>query len=125
MPDISSIIFILLTFGAVVGAVFGIGRYATVHAQVQRRLPASGIGGESFGAQQTSRLQAFIAKNFDERRFGVDNTMRGKLRRDLLRAEFFRSDALNIYIFSRLALVVVLPLLAYVLIQTFFSQAPL
>ena len=47
------------------------------------------------------------------------------MRRDLLRAGFFRSDALNIYIFSRLALVVVLPLLAYILIQVFFVQAPL
>src|SRR5258706_11054273 len=129
MSDTASIIFILLIFGAVMGVVFGIGRYVSVQAQMQRRLPVAGAGlggrGESFGAQQSSRLQAFIAKNFDERRFGFHNTMRGKGRRDLLRARFFRSDALNIYIFARLALVVVLPLFASVLIQVFFSQAPL
>ena len=33
MSDIGSIIFILLTFGAVVGAVFRIGRYVSVQRQ--------------------------------------------------------------------------------------------
>ena len=92
---------------------------------MQRRLPASILGGEAFGIQSTSRLQAFIAKNFDERRFGVDNTLRGKLRRDLVRAGFFRNDALNLYIFARLALVVVLPTIAYILMQVFFNDVHL
>lgn len=125
MSEIAPIIFIFLTFSAVAAAVYGIGRYAFIHMQMQRRLPAYAPGGDSLSAQSTARLYAFIAKNFDERRFGVDNTMRGKLRRDLLRAGFFRSDALNIYIFSRLALVVAVPLFAYLLIQVFFNQAPL
>ncbi len=124
MSEIAPTTFVLLTFGAVVAAVFGIGRYMFIQMQMQRRLPAAGLGGDSPAFQSSARLYAFIAKNFDERRFGVDNTLRGKLRLDLIKAGFFRNDALNIYIFSRLALVVVLPLLAYVLIQTFFTQVP-
>ena len=126
MSDLASLTFLLLTFGAVVAAVFGVGRYLFVQMQMQRRLPASGLGGsDSPAAQSTARLYAFIAKHFDERRFGVDNTLRGKLRRDLLRAGFFRNDALNIYIFARLALVVAFPLLAYILIQVFAGQISL
>ena len=93
--------------------------------QMQRRLPVTGLGGELQSGQSTTRLHAFITKNFDERRFGVDSTLRGKLRRDLVRAGFFRNDALNIYIFARIALVVVVPLIAYVILQVFFIASPL
>ena len=89
MSDIAPYFFVLLTFGAVAAAVFGLGRYVSIQMQIQRRLPASGMGGsDSPGFQSTARLYAFIAKHFDERRFGVDNTLRGKLRRDLVRAGF-------------------------------------
>jgi tight adherence protein C len=81
--------------------------------------------GDFRGGQQTSRLQAFVARHFDERRFGVDSTLRGRLRRNLVRAGFFRSDALNYYIFARIALVIVLPLLAYVFTQLFLQNVPL
>src|ERR1700674_3987763 len=119
MLDISPIVFTILAFGAVAAAVFGIGRYVVVQAQMQRRLPVSVASADLLSEQTTSRLQAFIAKNFDERRFGVDNTLRGKLRRDLVRAGFFRSDALNLYIFARIGLVVVLPTLSYILLTLF------
>ena len=45
MSEIAPIFFLLLTFGAVVGAVFGIGRYVNIKVQMQRRLPASGTLG--------------------------------------------------------------------------------
>lgn len=125
MFELSPIVFTLLAFGAVAAAVFGVGRYVVVQAQIQRRLPSSGATSELLSAQTTSRLQAFIAKNFDERRFGVDNTLRGKLRRDLVRAGFFGSDALNLYIFARIGLVFLLPTLAYVFMTLFISQSPL
>jgi tight adherence protein C len=123
MFELAPIAFTLLAFGAVAAAVFGVGRYVMVQAQIQRRLPVSTATSELLSAETTSRLQAFIAKHFDERRFGVDNTLRGKLRRDLLRAGFFHSEALNIYIFARIALVVALPTFAYVLMQLFLGEA--
>src|ERR1700674_711402 len=125
MLDISPIVFTILAFGAVAAAVFGIGRYVVVQAQMQRRLPVSVASADLLSEQTTGRLQAFIAKHFDERRFGVDNTLRGKLRRDLVRAGFFRNDALNHYIFARMALVFILPALAYILMQAFFSEIPI
>jgi tight adherence protein C len=125
MSELAPIFVILLAFGAVAAAVYGIGRYLNIYMQVQRRLPATGLGDESLSGQSTSRLQAFITKHFDERRFGVDNTLRGKLRRELVKAGFFRSDALNFYIFARIALVVVLPTFAYIMMQTFFIEIPL
>jgi tight adherence protein C len=121
--ELAPILFSLLAFGAVAAAIFGVGRYVVVQAQIQRRLPISAAASELLSAQTTSRLQAFIAKNFDERRFGVDNTLRGKLRRDLVRAGFFRADALNIYIFARIGLVVLLPTIAYLFMSLFLGQA--
>ena len=123
MAQLAPIFFTLLAFGAVAAAVFGVGRYVLVQAQIQRRLPVSTAASDLLSAETTSRLQAFIAKNFDERRFGIDNTLRGKLRLDLLRAGYFSSDALNIYIFARIALVILLPTLAYLFMQVFFPEA--
>jgi tight adherence protein C len=125
MPEYVSIIVVVLAFAAVAAAVFGLGRYMAVQMQVQRRLPTYVPAGDAMSLHRTNRLQAFITKHFDERRFGVDDTLRGKLRRDLVRAGFFRNNALNYYIFARIALVVVLPVLAYVLIQTLFFNVPL
>jgi tight adherence protein C len=124
MSDFAPIVVAILAFSAVAAAVFVIGRYLATQMQVQRRLPASAQGGEFATAQSTSSLQAFIARHFDEKRFGIDSTLRGKLRRDLVRAGFFRNDALNHYVFARLAAVIVLPTLAYVIILVFLPAAP-
>jgi tight adherence protein C len=124
MSELTPYLVTFLAFCAVAAAVYGVGRYVAVYMQVQRRLPV-GLGGESLGGQSTARLHAFITKHFDERRFGVDDTLRGKLRRELVKAGFFRNDALNVYIFARIALVVVLPTLAYIVMQVFFDDAPL
>ena len=122
MSALAPSIIVILAFCAVAAAVFGIGRYVSVQLQMQRRLPASVTGDDSSVFQSTTRLHAFITKHFDERRFGVDNTLRGKLRRDLVKAGFFRNDALNHYIFARMALVIVLPTIAYILMQVFFAD---
>jgi len=124
MSDFAPIVIALLAFGAVAVAIFVIGRYLVTQMQVQRRLPAA-VRDDAFRAAQSStRLQDFIARNFDERRFGIDSTVRGKLRRDLVRAGYFRNDALNYYVFARLAAVIVLPTLAYVIAQIFLQAAP-
>lgn len=125
MFDTTSIIIVLLSFGAVAALVFVLGRSLATQIQIQRRLPVAVRAGDVRGGPQTSRLQAFVARHFDERRFGVDSTLRGKLRRDLVRAGFFRADALNYYIFARIALVIVLPFLAYVFTQLFLQEVPL
>ena len=124
MSEYLPLLISLLAFGTVAAAVIGLGRYFATQMQVQRRLPASSIGGSTSSNQLTANLHAFIARHFDEHRFGVDSTLRGKLRRELVKAGYFRTDALNHYIFARLAIVVVLPIIAYVILQFFLESAP-
>jgi tight adherence protein C len=124
MSEFTPLMISLLSFSAVAAIVFVLGRYMATQLQVQRRLPVAVRAGEFRTSRSTSRLQAFVARHFDERRFGVDSTLRGKLRRELVRAGFFRSDALNYYIFARIALVVVVPSLTYLLTQLFLQTNP-
>ena len=122
MPDALPILITVLFFGAVTASVFVLGEYLTTQAQIQRRLPMQARG--AAGGQADTALRAFIKKHFDERRFGIDSTLRGKLRRELLKAGYFRNDALNYYIFARVALIVILPAAAYVLLQFFSETTP-
>jgi tight adherence protein C len=114
---------ILLAFSAVAVLVIVVGQQLSTQAQLQRRLTAPVQDAGALGRRTTS-LQGFITKHFDERRFGVDNTLRGKLRRELIRAGFFRSDALNYYIFARVATVLALPTLAYAAGESFLGEQP-
>src|SRR5258708_19497641 len=68
---------------------------------------------------QPSALDGFIARHFDVKRFGIDESIRGKLRRELVQAGYFRNDAVNYYIFSRLMTVIIVPLLGYIVVETF------
>src|SRR5258708_8945292 len=85
---------------------------------MQRRLslptPASNLA-----IAEPSALDAFIARHVDVKRFGIDESIRGKLRRELVQAGYFRNDAVNYYIFSRLMAVIILPLLGYIVVETF------
>jgi tight adherence protein C len=114
----------VLAFSSVAALALLIGQYVASQAHLRRRLTAPGQGLSSPTAQRATALQEFIRKHFDERRFGVDSALRSKLRYNLVRAGFFRSDALKYYIFARLAAVVVIPLLAYIGIALFLAEAP-
>src|SRR3989442_4709236 len=115
----------LLSFGTVAAIVFVAGQYLATQAQMQRRLPGSiRAASNSSIASPPSGLQAFIAKHFDEKRFVVDRTLRGKLRRELLRAGYFRSDAINYYLFFRIALAILLPSSAYLVSDILLANSP-
>jgi tight adherence protein C len=115
MPDALPIVIATLFFGAVTAAAFVLGQYLVTQTQIQRRLPMHARNA-SAGVPE-SAFRAFVRKHFDERRFGIDSTLRGKLRRELLRAGFFRNDALNYYIFARVALIIAFPGAIYTLLQ--------
>jgi tight adherence protein C len=115
----------LLSFGTVTALAFVVGQQVWAQSQIQRRLAAPTELSASAGLHRSKALDAFITRYFHERRFGVDESLRGKLRRELVKAGFFRNDAINYYIFFRLAAVVVLPTLAYVLIHAFAPSAGL
>jgi len=119
MTDLVPYLIIFLAFGAVTALVFVAGQFFPTQLRLQRR---AAMSGRATDANQ-SRLQGmheFVATYFDEKRFQVEGATKAKLRLDLIRAGFFRADAINYYVFFKLAVVVVFPLIAYVMAEIFF-----
>ena len=118
MQESIPLIVAILSFGTVSAVVFLVGQHVWVQSRIQRRLslptPTSNPTGARPGA-----LDAFIGKHFDVKRFGIDDSLRGKLRRELVQAGYFKNDAVNYYIFSRLVAVIILPLLSYIVVEAF------
>jgi tight adherence protein C len=113
--ELSPLVIVALAFGAVAITVFVIGQFIATQIRVQQRIGAPAQGGSA--PEFSSSFQALIATYFDEKRFGVEGSVRAKLRRDLMRAGFFYSEAISYYIFARLATVVVLPTLTYFAVE--------
>src|SRR5712692_9574710 len=114
----------MFSFGTVAGVVFVVGQYVWTQTRLQRRLAMPVQAPDLAKGQSPSALGAFVARHFGEKRFGVDESLRGKLRRELVRAGYFQKDALNYYIFARMALVIVLPTLSYLLVEAFLIDMP-
>ena len=100
-----------LAFGAVAIGVFAIGQFIAVQIRVHQRVAAQGRDVET-APGLASGFDALVSTFFDEKRFGVEGSVRTKLRRELIRAGFFHVDAIKYYIFARLATVVVLVIVA-------------
>jgi len=112
MTDWTPFFVALLAFCAMAGVVYVAGQYYVRVAQMNRRLPTS----PTVAIDPTVKvggIAGLVAQHFDEKRFGVDETTRGQLRLNLVRAGYFRRDAINFYVFWRLAAVVLLPLVVY------------
>src|SRR5262245_31754683 len=123
MIDLVPILLPALSFAAVAAAVFVAGHYFTVHARMQRRLPAPVQPGDMAAGDAFQGLHAFVARRFDSKRFGIDGAARDNLRRELLRAGYFRAYAVNYYILARLAAVLLLPIITYALVEVLLRQA--
>ena len=125
ITDYAPAIIAALAFGAVAAIVFVIGQLLATQARVQQRVGVqSRAGGTAPVAGLTTNLDSLVRTYFDEKRFGVEGVARSNLRRELVRAGFFGANAINYYIFSRLALVVVLPGGAYLLTEQFMATQP-
>src|SRR5262245_52196999 len=102
--ELSILLMTVLAFGAVATAVFVIGQLSVVQIRVHQRVAMQGRGAalrESETAPGlTSGFDALVSTIFDEKRFGVEGSVRTKLRRELIRAGFFRVDAIKYYIFA-------------------------
>jgi tight adherence protein C len=101
----------VLAYCAMAGVAFMGGQYYVRAAHLQRRLAAAADRGDSGSA--AGSIARMVVRHFDEKRFGVDDTLRDKLRLNLVRAGYFRKDAINFYVFWRMASVVLLPIIAY------------
>jgi tight adherence protein C len=112
MADLIPLFVILLAFGAVTSVVFVAGQYFSAQMQLQRRVGGS-MASVKHAPPLADGIHNLVSKYFDEKKFGVEGAVRTKLRRDLVRAGYFRPDAVNYYIFLKLAVVAVVPILGY------------
>jgi tight adherence protein C len=118
MADITPFAVGLLAFGAVSCVAYAIGQYYLRNSHLYSRLPAvQGVAGDPSSAGRS--FAALVARHFDEKRFGVDESTRGRLRLNLVRAGYFRKDSINFYVFWSLAAVVLMPAAAYILLLLF------
>ena len=113
MTDWTPFIIAILAFCAMAGIAFVAGQYYLRATHLYRRLMPSLQGADGDSSSVDRGVGRLVARHFDEKRFGVDETLRGHLRQNLVRAGYFRRDAINFYVFWRLAAVVLLPFLAY------------
>src|SRR5215510_12803344 len=124
MIDLAPILILAFSFAAVAGVAIVAGNYVAAQARIWRRLPTARIPIDLSKGNGFQALHAFVARHFDAKRLGVDGAIRDKLRRDLLRAGYFRSYAVNYYVLARLSAVVLLPLIAYAFVELVRPDAP-
>jgi tight adherence protein C len=113
MFEVSPVVIALMAFAAVSGMVFVAGQYLVRELKVQQRIAAPMRRQADSGSGALEGLNAIVLKYFNEKRFKVEGPVRAKLRQQLLRAGFFHANAINYYIFWRVGLVLVLPVLGY------------
>src|SRR6266576_1923360 len=119
--DLAAVLITVLVFAAVAITVFVIAQFAAVQIRVRRRVAVHAQDAET-SASLASGLDSLVSTYFDEKRFGVQGSMREELRRALIQAGFFRPDAVNYYIFARMACVVVLTIAGYLSAQYFTAD---
>jgi tight adherence protein C len=117
MSDWTPFIVGLLAFCAMGGIAFVVGQYYVKSAHLNRRLPVAPSSTSLEALDSQGNIAALVARNFDEKRFGIDEATRGRLRQTLVQAGYFRRDAINFYVFWRLAAVILIPLVTYLLLQ--------
>lgn len=123
MSDLNLILIMLLAFAAIATFVFAVSQHYVARSHLRRRLPAA-VAGSMPGGPDRSAVHSLIAEHFAEDRFGVDSVLRTKLRRELLRAGYFRYDAINFYIFARICTVLVLPIAVFLLLRILLPGTP-
>ena len=122
IADLAPAIIIILAFGAVAAIVFVLGQLIETHARIRHRVGTSVQSGGAPRRSLSFDLDSLVSVYFDEKRFGVEGSARSKLRRELVRAGFFGANAINYYIFFRLASVVVVPTAVYLLTEAFLAD---
>jgi tight adherence protein C len=111
----------LMAFATVSGLVFVAGQYVTREMRVQQRIAAP-LGERQRASRLRDSMNAIVTKYFDEKRFKLEGPSRAKLRHELIRAGFFNSNAINYYIFWRFAVVILLPVIAYLVVSLLLAD---
>jgi tight adherence protein C len=124
MVEFAPILIGLLAFGAVAGLVFVAGQYLNTQTRVQQRVVAGSRTGGTANRELSSSLDELVRGYFDEKRFGVDSTLRAKLRSDLIRAGYFGANAISYYVFFRLLTAALFPGIAYAAAALLLNNQP-
>jgi tight adherence protein C len=124
MIDLAPILIPAFSFAAVAAVTIVAGNYVAGQARIWRRLPTARMPIDISRENGVQVLHAFVARHFDAKCLGIDGAIRDKLRRDLLRAGYFISYAVNYYVLARLGAVVVLPIVAYAFVELVRPDAP-
>lgn len=120
MADWTPLLVAVMAFGAIGGIAFVSGQYYLRTLKLRQRLPVHHQS--SAELEVGGNIARLVSRHFGEGRFGVDDTLRGKLRMNLVRAGYFRNDAVNFYVLWRVAAVVGLPILSYAMMELAFPQ---
>jgi tight adherence protein C len=123
--DYSLLIIIAAAFGAVSALFYLFAKFYLSRMELNRRLAGSAPSLPEDGSGSTSStLTELVNNNFLEDRFGVDSTSRTKLQKTLLRAGYFRKDAIRFYIFSRISTVIIVPIVTEICTHIFLPDLP-
>jgi tight adherence protein C len=122
----------LLVFTAAVFAIVFLGALAVSASMARSARMHSRLGkAKAFSpARQGERarhrpLQDFIARSVDEKVFRLDDTARGELRRELIRAGYFGRNAVPLYLTVRIACIVAVPLVGWFYITALSDHLPM
>jgi tight adherence protein C len=120
MTDWTPLLVALLAFCTMAGVAFVVGQYYMRSVRLRRRLPVAHASAAE--VEIGGNIAQLVARHFGETRFSFDDTLRGKLRLNLIRAGYFRRDAINFYVSWRLAAVVLVPIASYILLELAFPR---
>src|SRR5262249_53922997 len=84
LTDFSPLLLAIFAFGAVAPAVFVIGQFVAIQIRLQKRI---GVPRQDTRAASSlaSSFDSLVSTFFDEKRFGVEGSVRAQLRRELMR----------------------------------------
>ena len=78
----------VMAFGAVTAAVYVAGQYVATEVRVHRRVAVAQRKPDSDSLFVA--VKKLVSTYFDEKRFGLEDSFKAKVRRELLRAGFFQ-----------------------------------
>ncbi len=122
--DIVFLSVVSTAFVAVSGLAFVAGEFVLNRNRLQRRLAPETAPIETSPKHSQGLFDGFVKETFTEERFGVDGKLRRKLKRDLVRAGFFKPAAIRYYVFARICTVFVLPCVTFIVAELFLPSTP-
>jgi tight adherence protein C len=107
------ILFAVTVFGAVFLASLGVSAYMTRSVRLRRRLQSGTLTYHGMQEEKAGSIRQFLRNNFDERYLNIAPTAREEIRRTLIRAGYFSSEAVWKYFAIRALIMIVLPVVAF------------